>query len=222
MTRLGVMALGAVAGLAQELAVGHGVNFYTKEKEAALGRSLAQELRKTTPALNNPVVQAYVESVVARLAGRMGADAPEFRVEVAIIERREPAAVPGGYLFVPTGLLLEARDELDFATQVAHGMAHIAARHGTRQATRGEIAGMGSTPLVYLGGWSTWHGEAAIPRGMREYHRKYEVEADRLAALYVAGGGFVPAPEAFAAARAEVRAAVAATEAPRKPPTLRR
>lgn len=222
MIRAAAIFPAAVAIAMAQQPASRGVNFYSKEKEAALGRSLAEELRKTTPVLDNPVALRYLEGVVKRIAARIGPEAPEFHVEIAAIDKQEPAALPGGYLFVPTGLFLSAASEFDFVTQVAHGMAHIAARHGTRQATRGEIVGMNPIPLIFIGGWSTWHGEALIPVSFRETQRKYEAEAAELAAGYVSGPGFASAPEAFAAAQAEVRAAVARVAIPRQPPTLRR
>jgi predicted Zn-dependent protease len=109
----------------------------------------------------------------------------------------EVAAIPGGFLFVPTSLILAAKDEDELAGMLAHAIAHVASRDGTRQATRAELVNMASVPLIFTGGWTGYavrEGQSlAIPLGMLQIWRKCELNADRLAARKMAAAGYDPA-----------------------------
>jgi predicted Zn-dependent protease len=88
-------------------------------------------------------------------------------------------------------LILAAQNEAEFAGMFAHSIAHVAARHGTRLVTRGELANLASIPLIYMGGWNG-NGDALIPIGFLSTQRAYELEADRLAVRMMAGAGYDP------------------------------
>ncbi|MBI1899348.1 MAG: M48 family metalloprotease [Acidobacteria bacterium] len=146
-----VVLLTAGAAAAQERPIGKGVNFYSREKEAALGAQLARETRERAKVIGNAVVQAYIEDIGRGLATQLPPDV--FPCTFAIVEgnansTHEPLSLPGGYIFVPASLVLAARDEAEFAGMLAHAMAHVAERHGTRQATRGQILNQASIPLI--------------------------------------------------------------------------
>jgi predicted Zn-dependent protease len=123
-----VTVLAAVALTAQERQLGQGVNFYSKEKEAALGVGLAEDARRQTTKLDNPEVQAYVERVGRRLAAHLPDTSLTFTIAVITDDRggptHEPIAIPGGYLFVPTSLILAAQNEAEFAGMLSHAMIH--------------------------------------------------------------------------------------------------
>jgi predicted Zn-dependent protease len=82
----------------------------------------------------------------------------------------KPASLPGGYVFVPAGLILAAKDEAEFAGTLAHAMAHIAARHFTRQAARSQTAQSATIPLIFWGGWvgygASQNSSVLLPVGM--------------------------------------------------------
>jgi beta-barrel assembly-enhancing protease len=88
-------------------------------------------------------------------------------------------------------LILAAQNEAEFAGMFAHAIAHVAARHGTRLATRGELAKQAAIPLIYMGAWNG-NVDALIPIGFLSVQRTYELEADRLAVRMMAGAGYDP------------------------------
>jgi predicted Zn-dependent protease len=168
------------------------VDFSSVEKERALGARLAAEVRGNSTLLGCPAAREYV----ARLGQRLAAEWPHrFPYTFELIAGswaqflEEPLSLPGGYIFVPAGLFAAARDEAEFAGMLAHAMAHIAARHGMRLATRGQIIGK-SSALVYMGGW-TGYG-TVLPLEYLNFTRRFELEADRLAAPALAHAGVDP------------------------------
>src|SRR3974377_964685 len=119
--------------------VGTGVNFYSLEKEIALGKQLAQEVERQAKIIDEPVISEYVNRVGQNLVRNSDAKVP-FTIKVLDTEEVNAFALPGGFFFVNTGLILKADSESELAGVMAHEIAHVAARHGTKQATRGEIA----------------------------------------------------------------------------------
>ena len=189
---VGVAAL-SLAG--QERPIGQGVDFYTKEKEAALGKQLADDVRRTTTRLDD-AVQAYVERVGRRLAEHLPDTSSTFHFEVIVDDRggptHEPIALPGGYIFVPQALLKAAHDESEFAGMLAHAMVHVVARHGMRTATQIQLANQATIPLIYVGGWEG-AASAIIPVAFRKFWRAYELDADSVAVSVMAASGYRPA-----------------------------
>ena len=132
--------------------VGKGVNFYSIEKEIALGKQMAQEVERQAKIVDDPVIAEYVNRVGQNLVRNSDAKVP-FTIKVIDSEEINAFALPGGFFFVNTGILLNADNEAEMAGVMAHEIGHVAARHGTRQATRGEIAQIGSiVPLIAVGG----------------------------------------------------------------------
>jgi predicted Zn-dependent protease len=173
------------------------VNSYSLEKEAALGRQMAFETQQRTVAINDPDVEDYVK----RLGLRISAQIPDakFPYTFSVItddscpSLHEPLALPGGYVFVPAALIVEAHDEAEFASMLAHSMEHVAQRQATRLATRSQLVNYGSIPLVFMGGWTGGCSEAlAIPVGFLAMQRDNELEADGLAVQAIARAGFDP------------------------------
>lgn len=198
--RFSVLLLACLALSAQDQPIGRGVNFYGKEKEAALGAQLAGEVRQKTTALDSAAAHDYLARLGARLIAQIPDTGFAFTFTVAAdgadISTHEPLALPGGYIFVPGSLFFAAQDEAEFAGMLAHSIAHVAARHGTRQATRGEIVSIASVPLIFMGGWTGFamqQGAAtAVPLGFLRFQRTLELEADRLAIGMMAGAGCDP------------------------------
>jgi predicted Zn-dependent protease len=174
-----------------------GVNLYSTEKKAALGVRLAGDIRSRSTAIASPTVDAYLARLGTRLVAQMQDQRSSYTFAVIADDTsggiHEPLALPGGYVFVPAGLFLESHGEAEFAGMVAHAVAHIAARHGTRQATRSELSGS-TTPVVFLGGWTRLasDGNPAVPLGLLTFQRGFEREADVLAVQAMAKAGYDP------------------------------
>ena len=112
-----------------------GVNFYSIEKEMALGKQLADEVEKSSKIVTDPLVSEYVNRIGQNIVRNSDAQVP-FTIKVVDNEEVNAFALPGGYFFVNTGLIRLAESEAELAGVMAHEIAHVNARHGTRQATR--------------------------------------------------------------------------------------
>src|SRR5690348_15522574 len=133
--------------------VGKGVNFYSIEKEIALGKGLAMDVERQAKIIDDPVIAEYVNRLGQNLVRNSDAKVP-FTIKVIDTEEVNAFALPGGFFFVNSGLILKADTEAELAGVMSHEIAHVAARHGTRQATRGEIAQLATIPLIFMGGWT--------------------------------------------------------------------
>jgi predicted Zn-dependent protease len=205
------LALAGISAGAQQPS--QGVNLYSKEKEAALGAVLAEDLRKETKPLASDTVRAYVERLGARLAAQAPEGSGPYRFEVVADDTWanavfEPVALPGGYIFVRAGLLLAARDEAEFAGMLAHSVAHVAARHETRQRSRQQIAQTITRPLAFSSppvmGTGPTEMQVLLPTMSLAFARGYELEADLMAVPIMAGAGYDPSALASYIQRVQV------------------
>jgi len=164
------------------------------EKEAALGKQLAAEVRRSTTAMDNPLVQKYLDQLGKKLAAQIPEASFPFTFSAVVEDpcrtTHQPAALPGGYVFVPAALFLAAQDEAEFAGVLARAMEYTQ----QRPATRSTVAYGSSIPLVFIGGWSGACSDAfAIPGAWVASERRAESAADVLAVQAMARAGFDPA-----------------------------
>jgi peptidase M48-like protein len=177
--------------------VGKGVNFYSLEREMALGKSLAQEVERSSKLIDDPVVSEYVNRVGQNLVRNSDAKVP-FTIKVIDSDVVNAFALPGGFFYVHSGLILRADSEAELAGVMAHEIAHVAARHGTKNATKGELAQMATIPLILLGpggwaGYGLYEGlNFAIPMSFLKFSRDAEYEADYLGLQYMYAAGYDP------------------------------
>jgi beta-barrel assembly-enhancing protease len=171
------------------------LNFYSLEKEVALGRRLAAELEREAKFVTDPIVTEYINRLGQNIVLHSDAKVP-FTIKVIDSDEVNAFALPGGFFFVNKGLLLEADNEAEVAGVMAHEIAHVAARHGVEQASKGTLVNYASIPLIFLGGWGGYAvqqaASLAVPLGFLKFSRGAEEEADRLGAQYMWAAGYDP------------------------------
>ncbi|MGA2149471.1 MAG: M48 family metallopeptidase [Bryobacteraceae bacterium] len=176
--------------------VSSGVNFYSLEHEIAMGKQLAQEVERQAKIIDDPVIAEYVNRVGQNIVRNSDAKVP-FTIKVLDTEEVNAFALPGGFFFVNSGLILKAETEAELAGVMAHEIAHVACRHGTRNASKAEMMQIGAIAgSIFLGGWTgyaIYQGMGlAIPMGYLAFSRAAEREADYYGLQYMYKSGYDP------------------------------
>jgi beta-barrel assembly-enhancing protease len=172
------------------------LNFYSLDKEVALGRRLAAEIDREAKFVEDPLITEYVNRVGQNLVLHSDAKVP-FTIKVLDADEVNAFALPGGYFYVNKGVILAAENEAEMAGPMAHEIAHVAARHGVEQDTKGQLVQYGMIPLyIFGGGWTGYAIQQglglAIPLGFLKFSRGAEEEADMLAIQYLWASGYAP------------------------------
>src|SRR5262245_11634977 len=171
------------------------INFYSLDKEMALGRQLAAETDRQSKFVNDPVMTEFVNRVGQNIVLHSDAKVP-FTIKVIDSGEINAFALPGGHLYINRGVVEAADNEAELAGVIAHEIAHVTARHGVEQASKGQLANYASIPLIFLGGWGGYAirqaAGLAVPLGFLKFSRGAEKEADRLGAQYMWAAGYDP------------------------------
>lgn len=175
---------------------GRGVgNWYTVEGQVARGRQYAQQIESQVKLINDPVITEYVNRVGQNLVRNSDAQVP-FTIKVIDSDVVNAMALPGGFFYVNSGVILAADEEAEMAGVMAHEIAHVAACHYGREMTRANMLQIASIPAIFMGGWlgyGIYEGMGlGIPLTFLHFSRGFEAEADYLGVEYMYRAGYDP------------------------------
>ena len=170
-------------------------NWYSTDTEIKMGKGYSMEIEKSTKFITDPQVVEYVNRVGQNIVKNSDCKVP-FTIKVIDSDEINAMALPGGFFYVNSGLILNADEEAELAGVMAHETAHVCAHHAVREQTRMNYAQVGMIPLIFIGGW-TGYGiyEAAslgVPITFLHFSREFEAQADYLGVQYMYRAGYDP------------------------------
>lgn len=172
-------------------------NWYSTDSEIKMGKMYATEIEKSTHFITDPVVTEYVNRVGQNIVKNSDCKVP-FTIKVIDSDEINAMALPGGFFYVNSGLILNADEEAELAGVMAHETAHVCAHHAAREMTRMNYAQLGTIPLIMMTGYS-WTGygiyeavQFAVPMTFLKFSRDFEAQADFLGIQYMYRAGYDP------------------------------
>jgi len=171
-------------------------DWYSTETEMKMGKQYAMMVEQTARMVQDPVINEYINRIGQNLVRNSDAKVP-FTIKVIDSDEINAFALPGGFFYVNSGLILAADEEAELAGVMAHEIAHVAARHQMQQMTRLQYANMATIPLIFVGSWGVYEAASmainlALPVTFMKFSRNFEGEADYLGVQYMYKTGYDP------------------------------
>jgi predicted Zn-dependent protease len=175
---------------------GRGIgNWYSVDSEMKMGKMYADEIEKSTKFITDPVIEEYVNRVGQNIVKNSDCKVP-FTIKIIDSDEINAMALPGGFFYVNSGLILNADEEAEMAGVMAHEIAHVCAHHAAREMTRMNYAQLGTIPLIFIGGWTGYGiyeaASLAVPVTFLQFSRDFEAQADYLGVQYMYRAGYDP------------------------------
>jgi len=182
-------------------------NWYSTDTEIKMGKMYASEIEKSTRFITDATIVEYVNRVGQNIVKNSDCKVP-FTIKVIDSDEINAMALPGGFFYVNSGLILNADEEAELAGVMAHETAHVCAHHAVREQTRMNYAQLGMIPLIFIGGWTGYGiyeaASLAVPVTFLHFSREFEAQADYLGVQYMYRAGYDP--QAFIAFFEKVQA----------------
>jgi hypothetical protein len=172
-------------------------NWYSTDWEIRTGKQYSMEIEKSAHMVTDPVVVEYVNRVGQNIVKNSDCKVP-FTIKVIDSDEINAMALPGGFFYVNSGLIMAADEEAELAGVMAHETAHVCAHHAARQMTKMNYAQIGSIPLIIFtqGSWTGYGiyeaAQLAVPISFLQFSRMDEAEADWLGVQYMYKSGYDP------------------------------
>jgi hypothetical protein len=170
-------------------------NWYSVDTEIKMGKMYAEEIEKSTKFITDPVIVEYVNRVGQNIVKNSDCKVP-FTIKIIDSDEINAMALPGGFFYVNSGLILNADEEAELAGVMAHETAHVCAHHAVREQTRMNYAQLSTIPLIFIGGWTGYGiyeaASLAVPMTFLKFSRDFEAQADYLGVQYMYRAGYDP------------------------------